>query len=460
MLGVASISEFQKRVDLFSKQDWQRAFDSNTLAELSAARYPLHNGLIGFPFSPVAMWGLEPQKSAIRLMSGDLRRFPSGLPSKRENRRAAIDFHAAFAPILLRNARLKPTLDQLCGIMRHSKAESEYPQIHYREILRDISATCVLQWVQIGEMYVSMLFEKSVVRAGLVDGEVLSAEVATVLRQIGGLIYDYNAFRLPYWRAAPAVQILGELRNTTRLRNIFADPLSFDPDRSHEVDSFYWPWQRCLTCARAEQRTARYTPIPTTSLVLDLRSSTTAMELTDPPEKFAELIDQIVATARETILKYRGFFDKDTGDGVSGHFCHRDHVPDLSMEENEGPIELQAIRAGQEIVQRVQSLCLQHQKFLRIGMDKFGAGIGIHSGTAVWLADEVLIRAIGSSVVGAARMCSNADAGELVISNATFRNAMQHGGTVDGLTFNKKSVTMKEYGDRIGAYAYSARVTG
>ena len=57
MPGVASISEFQKRVDLFTKSDWQCARDGATLATLSAARYPLRNGLIGFPYSPVAMWG-------------------------------------------------------------------------------------------------------------------------------------------------------------------------------------------------------------------------------------------------------------------------------------------------------------------------------------------------------------------------------------------------------------------
>ncbi len=92
-------------------------------------------------------------------------------------------------------------------------------------------------------------------------------------------------------------------------------------------------------------------------------------------------------------------------------------------------------------------------------MDKFGAGIGIHSGTAVWLADEIFIRAIGTSIVGAARLCANADAGEIVISNSTFHSAMRDGHAIDGLIFNKKPVSLKEYGDRIGTYAYAARVT-
>lgn len=459
MLGVASISEFEKRVDLFTKLDWQTALGSDTLATLTAARYPLHNGLIGFPYSPVAMWGFEPAKSAIQIISGDLRRSPAGLPNKREQRRACIDFYAALAPVLLRNARLKPTLEQVCNVARHIKHSSEYPQISYPEILEDISATCLLQWVQIGDVFIAMLFEKDVVRGGLAEGEVLSAAVVAVLQQIGGLIHDYNAFRLPYWRAAPPPILQGELSSTRRLRNIFADPLSFDPDRSDEADGFYWPWQRCLTREPRPPRSVRYRPIPTTSLVLDLRASTSAMELTDPPEKFAELIDQIVITAREVVLRHRGFFDKDTGDGISGHFCDRDHVPDISVDDAVLPVELAAIKAGQEIVQKVQSLCIRHQAWLRHGMDKFGAAIGIHTGTAVWFADEILVRAIGSSVVGAARLCGNAEPGEIVISNATFRTVMSHGRSIDGLNFEKKSVLMKEYGDRIGTYAYAARVT-
>lgn len=459
MLGVASISQFQKRVDLFSKSDWQRALDGETLATLSTARYPLHNGLIGFPFSPVAMWGFEPRISAIRLISGDMRSEPTGLPSKRDQRRAVVDFYAAVAPILLRNARLKPTLDQVCNVVRNISQTSEYSQVNYAGILDDINESCILQWIEIGENFIALLFEKSSVRKGLAEAEIVDSAVVAVLNQIGGLIHDYNAFRLPQWRSAPAVMLQGELSDTKWLRNVFADPLSFDPDRSDETDSFFWPWQRCLTTKSTASRTISYRPIATTSLVLDVRASTSAMELTDPPEKFSDLIDEIVTSAREIILKHRGYFDKDTGDGVSGHFCSRTNVPSISLDTTTLPVEISAIKAGQEIVQKVQSLCLKHQQWLRHGMDKFGAGIGIHSGTAVWLADEIFIRAIGTSIVGAARLCANADAGEIVISNSTFHSAMRDGHAIDGLIFNKKPVSLKEYGDRIGTYAYAARVT-
>jgi class 3 adenylate cyclase len=459
MHGVASISQFQKRVDLFNKVDWKNALDCKTFATLSAARYPLRNGLIGFPFCPVAMWGFEPQKSAIRIISGDMRNDPSGLSSKRNQRRASIDFYAAIAPTLLRNARLKPTLEQICNVVRNIRQESEYPQVRYKDVLEDISKNCILNWIDIGEIYVALLFEKDAVRKGLADNEVIGSAVISILKQIGGLIHDYNAFRLPLWRSAPAVMLEGELSDTKWLRNVFADPLSFDPNCSDETDCFFWPWQRCLTATSEPPHSISYRPITTTSLVLDIRASTSAMELTEPPEKFSELIDEIVSTSREIILRHRGYFDKETGDGVSGHFCNRSNVPSIAVERSIVPVEISAIKAGQEIVQKVQSLCLRHQKWLRHGMDKFGAAIGIHSGTAVWLADEIFIRAIGTSIVGAARLCANADSGEIVISNRTFQNAMHDGQEIDGLAFSKKSVTLKEYGDRIGTYAYAARVT-
>ena len=65
----------------------------------------------------------------------------------------------------------------------------------------------------------------------------LGSAVIAVLKQIGGLIYDYNAFRLPYWRSTPPIVVTGELTDTRLLRNVFADPLSFDPEHSDDVET-------------------------------------------------------------------------------------------------------------------------------------------------------------------------------------------------------------------------------
>jgi class 3 adenylate cyclase len=120
-------------------------------------------------------------------------------------------------------------------------------------------------------------------------------------------------------------------------------------------------------------------------------------------------------------------------------------------------MEIVAVRAGQEIVQFVQDLSAGYQRWLRHGMDRLGAAIGIHTGTAVWLVDEMQIRAIGSSVVGAARLCNCADAGEIVVSNKTYHAVEEFQGAVAGLNFRKKQVSLQEYGERLGTYAYSAR---
>jgi class 3 adenylate cyclase len=181
------------------------------------------------------------------------------------------------------------------------------------------------------------------------------------------------------------------------------------------------------------------------------------MELTDPPDKFSEFIGEIVSAARSTILRHGGYFDKETGDGVIGHFCSHGNVPTSSTDDSTA-MEIIAVRAGQEIVQFVHDLSAEYQRWLRHGMDRLGAAIGIHTGTAVWLVDEMQVRAIGSSVVGAARLCNCADTGEIVVSNKTYHSVEEFQGTVAGLTFRRKQVSLQEYSERLGTYAYSARV--
>ena len=72
MFGLASISEFQKRVDLYNKADWQAALGGATLANLACARDPVRTGLIGFPFCPTGVWAFEAETAAVRIVAGGL----------------------------------------------------------------------------------------------------------------------------------------------------------------------------------------------------------------------------------------------------------------------------------------------------------------------------------------------------------------------------------------------------
>jgi class 3 adenylate cyclase len=310
--------------------------------------------------------------------------------------------------------------------------------------------------LRVNSIHLALLLERSVVRVSVNRDSALRPEANSQLHQIAGLVHDYHAFRLPFWRSTPMILVSSQVSQTeiAHLRDIFADPLSFDPTQSERMDRFYWPWQRCLSSS--DRNEIRYRPIATTSLTLDVRASTSAMELTDPPDKFSEFIDAVVSGARSRILKHGGYFDKETGDGIIGHFCSHGNVP-TSANNDLTAMEIVAVRAGQEIAQFVQDLSAEYQRWLRHGMNNLGAAIGIHTGTAVWLADEMQIRAIGSSVVGAARLCNCAEAGEIVVSNKTYHAVEEFHGTIAGLTFKKKQVSLQEYGERLGTYAYSAR---
>lgn len=456
MFGLASISEFQKRVDLFDKDDWQRTFDGGTLAGLAAARDPVQTGLIGFPFSPVGVWAFEPSKSAIRIVSGNLPGRSPRSSNRIERKRATLDFFVTLAPFLLRNSRLRPTVEQLCDMVRNS--QNTLPEGEYHKRLSEICDKYVLEWTDVKDIELALLIDRQKVRSKEKGVELLRPNASALVNQIAGLIHDYHAFRLPIWRSTPATIVGNESIDTLWLRKLFADPLSFHPTDSDAEDAFFWPWQRCLTVEGKVSALVRYRPIPTTSLVMDIRGSTSAMELTDPPDKFSEFIDQVVGIARTTILQHGGYFDKETGDGVVGHFCSRNNVPALGTRTEASSMEILAVKAGREITQKVHDLCRRYQRWLRHGMDKLGGAIGIHTGTAVWLADEMHIRAIGSSVVGAARLCSCAESGEIVVSNRTYQNAELFSGSVDGLMFKQKTIDIQEYGGRIGTYAYAARV--
>jgi len=164
MFGLASISEFPKRVDLFDKADWQRALSSATLATLASARDPLQTGLIGFPFSPAGMWAFEAKKSAIRIIAGDLGSSLQGLRNKTDRARARLEPFATLAPFLLKNSKLKPSIEQLCDLVQNVQHTSEYSPVNYTEFLKKVGQEYVLEWIEVNDIDIAMLVERNKVR--------------------------------------------------------------------------------------------------------------------------------------------------------------------------------------------------------------------------------------------------------------------------------------------------------
>ncbi len=182
---------------------------------------------------------------------------------------------------------------------------------HVRAIAKANFAT---SWQEFDNMTVIAVYDKDPFRNHPDrEGPELSAALAEH--------YDYHEFFRNYWTSIPLDTIADAFSDlATAYLHIFCDPRLFHPNRTVAKSMFLWPWQRCLITTDAHE--VNYQAIPTTSLVLDLRNSTTAMNLLDTEERYAEFIDEIADKARGVIVKQGGFFDKETGDGIVAHFCN------------------------------------------------------------------------------------------------------------------------------------------
>ncbi|WP_322517770.1 adenylate/guanylate cyclase domain-containing protein [Rhodopseudomonas palustris] len=454
MYGISSISQVKKRIDTFNKSDWQFCISDGQAVSRSVARDPFLSAFMNFRVVPDAIWGFDNAISAIRFIYGSVpvaEQSEETLCNPTEDTRKALDLAAGLAPHLLKNSRFLPNLEALSGLLSYVQHSSAYFDINLGVLCKDLTKSHELYWIGVEAIQLALLVEKEQLRD---QGGAIYYDSNAQLQRISGLVHDYHAFRLPYWRSVPAIRVSEDVGSdeVERLRDIFADPLSFCPREADDEGRFEWPWQRCLVIGPSGE--VRYRAIGTTSLTLDLRASTSAMELTDPPEQFSEFIDTVVGAARSIILEHGGFFDKETGDGVVGHFCTHRNVSETDKLD-ELPTEVVAVRSAIRIVKAIDELCLKYQRWLRHGMDRLGPAIGIHTGTAVWIIDEMQIRAIGSSVVGAARLCGCAASREIVISNKTFHAIEDHRAIVNVIEFHKKAVSFQEYGERLGTYAYS-----
>jgi class 3 adenylate cyclase len=277
-----------------------------------------------------------------------------------------------------------------------------------------------------------------------------------------GRVNDYYCNKHQSLRFAPSRLFSCDELNVDLLQRVFSDPLAFDPREEAPAGAFLWPWQRSIR-ARATLKgsvEAYYQSIGTTSLVLDIRGSTTAMDLSTDAAAYAQLIDDIVEQSQKIIVRYDGFFDKETGDGVVGHFCHSTAADmrgqQFDPQKQHGVIEM-ALRAAIEISRAVGELCSAYQSWLIHGMDGLGPAIGIHSGSSVWLADATQIRAIGPPVVGASRLCARAEAREIILSNRAYVEYTRGVPAGELLDFEKQSIEIKEYRERLGLYGYVMR---
>jgi adenylate cyclase len=147
-----------------------------------------------------------------------------------------------------------------------------------------------------------------------------------------------------------------------------------------------------------------------TAIATDVRGFTTFSEKL-PPELLMEIINRYLSLASDGINLYEGIVDKYMGDAVTGLFNTQ-----LNPQEDHA---IRAVRAAMSIIYDLYALhevmAEEHRLFY---------GIGIHTGPAflgnVGSPDRQEFAALGEATAIAKILESNAQAGEIIISEQTF----------------------------------------
>jgi class 3 adenylate cyclase/tetratricopeptide (TPR) repeat protein len=153
-----------------------------------------------------------------------------------------------------------------------------------------------------------------------------------------------------------------------------------------------------------------------TVLFSDLSGYTAMCERLDP-EEVKEIMSRIFGDIAQVVTKYEGFIEKFVGDAVMALFG----VPKAHEDD-----PVRAIRAAGEINDLVEALSPQLE-------DKVGKPLSMHSGinTGLVVTGEVDLEKGTHGVAGdtinlAARLCSFANPGEIVVGLDTYRQAEGH----------------------------------
>ncbi len=149
----------------------------------------------------------------------------------------------------------------------------------------------------------------------------------------------------------------------------------------------------------------------------DVRGFTTFSESKDP-ETVAAALNQLFELQVKAVNRYGGSVDKFIGDGMMAIFGLQSDPTGEDFEE--GDCELAATYAAQDIVDAIA----ESETVTLLAKTKLAIGVGLHTGEAVvgpiGPASKRDFTAIGDTVNIAARLCSEAGPGEIVVSEEHF----------------------------------------
>ena len=182
--------------------------------------------------------------------------------------------------------------------------------------------------------------------------------------------------------------------------------------------------QLCAQCHKQASQHLGGAEVELTMLFADIRGSTTLAEKMSPTE-FGLLISRFFAVASEVITRSQALLDRLVGDQVIGLY-----IPGFAGDKNRDL----AIHAAQELL-RATGHGLETEPWIPIGA-------GIHTGIAfvgsvgdTGVATDITV--LGDAANTAARLSSNAAAGEILVSE----NAMIP--EIDSNQLEKRSLQLK-----------------
>jgi adenylate cyclase len=179
----------------------------------------------------------------------------------------------------------------------------------------------------------------------------------------------------------------------------------------------------CNMCEVASRRFPGGAEVEMSMLFADIRGSTALSEKMKPAE-FSQLINRFYKGATKVIVDEDGLVDKLAGDSVAAFWGAGFAGPDY-------------VKRTVKVAQDLSSL---------MSRQGIPVGIGVHSGLAYFgamgapggLTD---ITAIGDEVNTAARLASQAAAGEIVISEQALKDAGIDGGELESRSLELKGIS-------------------
>jgi len=189
----------------------------------------------------------------------------------------------------------------------------------------------------------------------------------------------------------------------------------------------------CNLCEVASREFPGGAEVEMSMLFADVRGSTALSEQMSAME-FSQLINRFYTESTKVIVDEDGLVEKLAGDSVAAFWG--------------------AGFAGPDYVRRTVEVA---QKLMRVmERQKIPVGIGVHSGTAFFGAmgsaeGLVNISAIGDEVNTAARLCSQAAAGEIIISEQALKAA-----GIDGSELASRSLELKGISEPVPVRALRA----